>query len=103
MKIRKILTISFAILLISFASYAQDNRTTETKVADLLARLPANDLQLNNKLMSDMLSLGESGIKKICDQIVPDSPRDHVTPSADEMTVPNSPTAVNMPLPKAAP
>jgi HEAT repeat protein len=80
MKIRKILTISFAILLISLASYAQDNRTTETKVADLLARLPANDLQLNNKLMSDMLSLGEAGIKKICDQIVPVESGDDTRP-----------------------
>ncbi|HPT21079.1 MAG TPA: DUF1080 domain-containing protein [Bacteroidales bacterium] len=70
MKIKNILIISLSFLLISFSSYAQDKRTTETKVADLLARLPANDLQFNNKLMGDMLLLGETGIKQICDQIV---------------------------------
>lgn len=67
----KTLIISFSLLLISLATYAQDRRTTETKVADLLARLPANDLQFTDKLMGDMLSLGETGIKQICDQIVP--------------------------------
>lgn len=71
MKIQKILIISFSLLLISVSSYPQDVRTTETKIADLLARMPANDLQLNNRLMGDMISLGEPGIQKICDQIVP--------------------------------
>ena len=33
--------------------------------------MPANDLQLNDKLMSDMLSLGDAGIKQICDHIIP--------------------------------
>lgn len=62
--------ITFILLLVSHVSYPQDNRTTETKVADLLARFPANDIQFNNKLMGDMLSLGEAGQKMICDQIV---------------------------------
>lgn len=57
--------------MISTVSYAQDKRTTETKVADLLARFPANDLQLNNKLMGDMLTLGDTGLKQICDMIIP--------------------------------
>lgn len=71
MKINKLFIISLSFLLISFSSYSQDKRTTETKVVDLLARLPANDLQFNNKLMGDMLSIGETGIKQICDKIVP--------------------------------
>jgi HEAT repeat protein len=71
MKIKKILIISFSLLLLSFASFSQDKRTTETKVADLLARLPANDQQFTDKLMEDMLSLGDAGIKQICDQIIP--------------------------------
>ena len=71
MKMQKIFIIGFALLLISIASYPQDKRTTETKVADLLARLPANDLQFTDRLMDDMLSLGETGIKQICDQILP--------------------------------
>ena len=71
MKVRKILFVSLSLLFFSLATYSQDKRTTETKVADLLARLPANDLQFTDKLMGDMLSLGETGIKQICDQIVP--------------------------------
>jgi HEAT repeat protein len=71
MKIQKLLIIIFIILMAPYISYAQDKRTTETKVADLLARIPANELQFNNKLMGEMLLLGESGIKQICDQIIP--------------------------------
>ncbi len=71
MKIQKILIVSFSLLLISLASYSQDKRTIETKVADLLAQLPANDLQYTNKLMGDMLAIGEAGIKQICNQIIP--------------------------------
>ena len=71
MKLQKILIVSFTLLLVSFATYPQDQRTLETKVADLLARFPANDNQFTEKLMGDMLSLGETGIKQICDQIIP--------------------------------
>lgn len=71
MKIQKILIISFSLLLISLSSYPQDKRTLETKVADLLARFPSNDNQYTEILMGDMLSLGETGIKQICDQIIP--------------------------------
>ena len=61
-------------------SYSQDKRTIETKVADLLARLPANDQQFTNSLMVDMLSLGEEGIKKICDQVIPAGTGDDTRP-----------------------
>ena len=54
--------------------------TTETKVADILARLPANDRQLTDKLMVDMMSLGETGIKQICDQVVPAGTGDDTRP-----------------------
>lgn len=80
MKILKILIVSFSLLLISLASYPQDQRTTETKVADLLARLPANDNQFTDKLMVDMLLLGEPGIKQICDQIIPTGSGDDTRP-----------------------
>ena len=62
------------------ASYSQDKRTTETKVADLLARLPANDQQTTDKLMGDMLALGEDGIKQICDQVIPAGTGDDTKP-----------------------
>ena len=80
MKIKKILLISFSLLLLSLALYPQDNRTIETKVADLLARLPSNDIQSTNKLMVDMLSLGETGIREICDQVIPAGTGDDTRP-----------------------
>ena len=63
MKLQRAFLIGFTLLLLSLSSYAQDKRTTETKVADLLARMPANDQQFTAKLMADMLSLGETGIQ----------------------------------------
>ena len=71
MKIRKIFIACITFLLVSSVSYAQDKRTTETKVADLLAQFPANDSKYTDKLMGDMIALGETGIKQICDQIIP--------------------------------
>ena len=70
MKISKILITSFIILIIPLISSAQDKRTTETKVADLLARMPSNDSQFTNRLMTDMLATGEAGIIQICEQVV---------------------------------
>ena len=80
MKIQKILLSIFSLLLFSLSSYAQDKRTTETKVADLLARMPASSFQNTDKLMSDMLLLEESGIRQICDQIVPAGAGDDTNP-----------------------
>jgi HEAT repeat protein len=71
MKIRSTYILSVALLLISLASFSQDKRTLDTKVADLLALLPSSDPEYTSKLMNDMLSLGDEGIKKICDQIIP--------------------------------
>ncbi|MHC1732462.1 MAG: DUF1080 domain-containing protein [Bacteroidales bacterium] len=60
-----------ALLLISIAAGAQDVRTLGTRVADLLARLPADNLELASRLMEDMYALGEQGRDMICQQIVP--------------------------------
>src|SRR4030042_2874809 len=80
MKVHRIIIIFFSFLLISVASYPQDNRTGETKVADLLAQFPASDIQYTDKLMTDMLSLGETGIKRICDQVIPAGTGDDTQP-----------------------
>ncbi|MDY0099530.1 MAG: hypothetical protein RBR81_10035, partial [Bacteroidales bacterium] len=71
MKIKRILLIASLFLLVSSPSYSQDNRTIETKVADLLAQLPANNNQSTDKLMNDMLVLGEDGLTLICSRIIP--------------------------------
>lgn len=80
MKIRNILIIILSLLLASSASFAQDRRTLDTKVADLLAQLPASTNEYTVKLMNDMLSLGDEGIKKICDQIIPPGTGDDTSP-----------------------
>jgi HEAT repeat protein len=80
MKILKIFFVSCTLILITTTAFSQDKRTPETKVADLLARLPANDLKLTDKLMIDMLSLGETGIRQICDQVVPAGTGDDTRP-----------------------
>ncbi len=80
MKILKIIVTGFCLLILSSSSLAQDKRTIETKVADLLGRIPSNDRQFTDKLMIEMLSLGEAGIKKICDQVIPDGTGDDTRP-----------------------
>jgi HEAT repeat protein len=71
MKILRIFLITLTILAASGVARSQDQRTIETRVADLLARLPANDNQLTDKLMNDMSMLGEQGLKQICNQVAP--------------------------------
>jgi HEAT repeat protein len=70
MRINKIFPAFLSLLLISSLSFGQDRRTLDTKIADLLAQMPSGDVQYTNKLMSDMLSLGEAGLQKICDQVI---------------------------------
>ncbi len=71
MKIKTIILACLTLLLVSGTSYSQDRRTLQTKVADLLAQFPASDLAYTDKLMGDMLALGEEGIKLICNQVIP--------------------------------
>lgn len=72
MKIQKFISTILLILIIFTAPlYSQDKRNLDTKVADLLALFPASDLYYTDKLMKDMLLLGDEGIRKICDQIIP--------------------------------
>lgn len=69
-KIRTLFALS-ALLIISAAAGAQDVRTLGTRVADLLARLPAENNELASRLMEDMYALGAQGREMICQQIVP--------------------------------
>ena len=65
MKLTRILITFLMLLLFPVVAFPQDQRTMETKVADLLARFPANDNSLLAKLMADMSSLGEDGLRRI--------------------------------------
>jgi HEAT repeat protein len=80
MKVLKLILISISLLLVSLTAYSQDIRTIDTKVADLLAQLPATDVQYTNKIMSDMLSLGDAGMRKICNQVIPVGTGDDTRP-----------------------
>jgi HEAT repeat protein len=71
MKIIRILFAATLLFVSAATSFSQDRRLLETKIADLLAQLPANDTRYTDKLMGDMFSLGETGIKIICDQVIP--------------------------------
>lgn len=69
-KIRTLFAL-IALLLITAVAGAQDVRTLGTRVADLLARLPADNDELASRLMEDMYALGGQGREMICEQIVP--------------------------------
>lgn len=69
-RIRSLLAAA-ALLLLTAIAGAQDARTPGTKVADLLARMPADNQELASRLMDDMYALGEEGRAMICAQVVP--------------------------------
>ena len=69
-RIRILLTVT-ALLLSGAALNAQDVRTLETKVADMLARMPADNLELASRLMEEMYALGDEGRAMICRQVLP--------------------------------
>lgn len=50
---------------------AQENRTLDTKVADILAQLPTEEQDHTNRLMQEVIGLGEDGIFKFTDMLVP--------------------------------
>ena len=76
----KLFLIFVILMIFSNALFSQDLRTVETKVADLLARMPSNYIETTDILMDDMISLGEAGLKQICDQVVPAGSGDDVMP-----------------------
>lgn len=70
MKIKTIILACLTLLVVSGTTYSQDRRTLQTRIADLLARFPANDLAYTDQLMGEMFALGDEGLKMICDQII---------------------------------
>ncbi len=76
-RLRTLLTVS-AVLLLNAALNAQDVRTLETRVADLLARLPSESRELTVRLMEEMYSLGEEGTGLICRQVLPSGTGDDI-------------------------
>lgn len=63
--------LAVALMLLGLTSYAQDVRLLSTKVADVLAQMPARDLGQRDKVVKDMVALGEAGIAEFTKLIVP--------------------------------
>jgi HEAT repeat protein len=63
----------FTILLLtvfSAGSFAQDNRTLDTKVADILAQMPTKDLIHRDRVINEMIQLGPDGFHKFTQLLV---------------------------------
>lgn len=55
----------------SIGSFAQDNRTLDTKVADVLAQMPTKNLTHCDKAMNELLELGPEGFQKLTAMLTP--------------------------------
>ncbi len=69
---KKLVTILLSVFILgSLQSHAQDNRTLETKIADILAQMPAEDLAYRDKLVSELFTLGDKGFAELSAMIIP--------------------------------
>ncbi len=69
-KIFQIITI-LILLIFSVGNFAQDNRTLETKVADILAQMPTKNLTHLDIVMGDLIKLGPEGFQKVSALLTP--------------------------------
>lgn len=65
------LTAILIFAIISTLTFAQDRRTLDTKIADILAQMPANDLVHRDRLMNELVGLGAEGFQKLAGQLTP--------------------------------
>lgn len=56
---------------ISISGLAQDRRTLDTKVADLLAQMPTKDLTQRDNAMHELYTMGTEGYQKLAALLVP--------------------------------
>ncbi len=70
MKRNKIFIVAVLSLFMALNINAQENRTLETKVADLLVQMPTDNMQLKDKLMTEMETFGNDGLQRVCSGIV---------------------------------
>jgi HEAT repeat protein len=57
--------------MISQMASAQDIRTLETKIADLIVQMPVSNAEYRDKLAEETYNLGEEGLTSICSMVVP--------------------------------
>lgn len=65
------LTAILIFAIISTSGSAQDRRTLDTKIADILAQMPANDLIHRNRLMNELAGLESEGFQKLTLMLTP--------------------------------
>lgn len=81
MKLRSIsLIFLFCLAAAMPASFAQENRTTETKVADALALFPAETSEDADRLFQDLISLDDQGLALLLSRVVPNGKEEGVAP-----------------------
>jgi HEAT repeat protein len=56
--------------IFSTGSFAQDNRTLDTKIADILAQMPTKDLVHRDRVISELIELGPDGFQKVTNLLV---------------------------------
>ncbi len=55
----------------SIGSFAQDNRTLNTKVADILAQMPTKNLAQRDKVVNEIVEMGPEGFQKLAAMLTP--------------------------------
>ena len=68
------------LMLTSNPVYSQDNRTLDTKIADLLVQIPADNQEQLERQMNLLWELEEPGLQKILDLIIPPGTGDDTKP-----------------------
>ncbi|NOR76195.1 MAG: DUF1080 domain-containing protein [Draconibacterium sp.] len=68
--ILQIITI-LVLAIVSTGSFAQDNRTLDTKVADVLAQMPTKNLTHRDNAMNELIELGPEGFQKLTALLTP--------------------------------
>ena len=69
--LRSICVFGLLFLLTTDVAQAQINRTLETKVVDVLAQLPTDDREHSDRIMRELIALGETGILEFTNRLVP--------------------------------
>jgi hypothetical protein len=80
MKFHKLIILSFFLLISCITSISQDNRALNKKTTELLSHFPTDNIYPDSLLMARMISLGEFGLKQICDQVLPVGGVDDASP-----------------------
>ena len=81
MKLKNIsLLVLLLIALVSQLAEAQDNRTQNTRVADVLALLPAKDNKEADRLFLELVDLDDEGLDILTGRVVPNGKEEGVAP-----------------------